>query len=152
MKAYWGSGYLEPHFLDLGTSWRWVVSFTPLPLYPQGNSPQYPLDRRLGRPRSRSGQHGEEKILDPTRIQTPIHRSFSLLPVAIPAMLSRLLNTTECKQIFSGKLIFPICAMCHANSYLVAVNAVYLNTVVAAFTIFLEQYKNFHILPAPGKF
>jgi hypothetical protein len=25
-----------------------VVSFTPLPLYPRGKSPQYPLDRRLG--------------------------------------------------------------------------------------------------------
>jgi hypothetical protein len=24
-----------------------VVSFTPLPLYPQKKSPQYPLDRRL---------------------------------------------------------------------------------------------------------
>jgi hypothetical protein len=26
-------------FLDLGTSWKWVVSFTPLPLYPQGRAP-----------------------------------------------------------------------------------------------------------------
>jgi hypothetical protein len=25
--------------LDLGTSWRWVVSFTPWPLYPRGNIP-----------------------------------------------------------------------------------------------------------------
>jgi hypothetical protein len=31
--------------LDLGTSWRWVVSFTPLPLYPWGKSLRYPLDR-----------------------------------------------------------------------------------------------------------
>jgi hypothetical protein len=33
MKAY-GNGCIDPHLLDLGTSWRWVVSFTPLPLYP----------------------------------------------------------------------------------------------------------------------
>jgi hypothetical protein len=26
-------------FFDLGTSWRWVVSFTPLPLYPQERAP-----------------------------------------------------------------------------------------------------------------
>jgi hypothetical protein len=26
---------INPHFLDLGTSWRWVVSFTPRPLYPR---------------------------------------------------------------------------------------------------------------------
>jgi hypothetical protein len=29
-----------------GTRWRWVVSFTPWRLYPQGKSPWYPLDRR----------------------------------------------------------------------------------------------------------
>jgi hypothetical protein len=38
----------DPHFLDLGTSWRWMVSFTPLTLYPRENSPRYPLNRRLG--------------------------------------------------------------------------------------------------------
>jgi hypothetical protein len=30
MKAY-GSGCIDPHFPDLGTSWRWVVNFTPRP-------------------------------------------------------------------------------------------------------------------------
>jgi hypothetical protein len=39
-----------------------VVSFTPWPLYPQGKSPCYPLDRRLGGPQSRSGRGGEENI------------------------------------------------------------------------------------------
>jgi hypothetical protein len=29
-------------FLNLGTRWRWVVNFTPLPLYPRGKSPRYP--------------------------------------------------------------------------------------------------------------
>jgi hypothetical protein len=38
-----------------------VVSFTPRPLYPQGKSPRYPLDRRLGGPQSPSGRSGEEK-------------------------------------------------------------------------------------------
>jgi hypothetical protein len=33
---------------DLGTSWRWLVSFTSRLLYPRGKSPWYPLDRRLG--------------------------------------------------------------------------------------------------------
>jgi hypothetical protein len=31
-EGVWGSGCIDPHFLDLGTSWRWVVSFTPRPL------------------------------------------------------------------------------------------------------------------------
>jgi hypothetical protein len=48
-----GSGCIDPHFLDLGTIWRWVVNFTPLPLYPRGKSPRYALDRRLGGPQSR---------------------------------------------------------------------------------------------------
>jgi len=38
--------------LDLGTRWKWVVSFTPRPLYPCRKSPRYPLDRRLGGPES----------------------------------------------------------------------------------------------------
>jgi hypothetical protein len=52
MKTYGGSVCIDPHFLDLGISWRWVVSFTPLPLYPRGKSPQHPLDRRLGGPQA----------------------------------------------------------------------------------------------------
>jgi hypothetical protein len=34
-----GSGCIDPHFLDLGTSWKLVVSFTLRPLYPRENSP-----------------------------------------------------------------------------------------------------------------
>jgi hypothetical protein len=34
-----GNGYLDPHFLDLGTSWKSAVSFTPRPLYPRGRNP-----------------------------------------------------------------------------------------------------------------
>jgi hypothetical protein len=34
-------------------------------LYPQGNSPWYPLDRRLGGPQSRSARGGEEKNSQP---------------------------------------------------------------------------------------
>jgi hypothetical protein len=33
------SGCIDPHFLDLGTSWRWVVSLAPLPLYPRERAP-----------------------------------------------------------------------------------------------------------------
>jgi hypothetical protein len=47
--------------LDLGTRWRWVVSFMPRPLYPRRKSSGYPMDRRLGGPQSRSGRCREEK-------------------------------------------------------------------------------------------
>jgi hypothetical protein len=51
--------------LYLGTRWRWVVSFTTLPLYPRGNSPRYSFDRRLGGLKSQSGCWREEKNLLP---------------------------------------------------------------------------------------
>jgi hypothetical protein len=62
-----GSAYIDPHFLDLGTSWRWVVSFMLLPLYSRVKSPRYPLDRRLGGPQGQSGRRREDKLLDPHR-------------------------------------------------------------------------------------
>jgi hypothetical protein len=65
MKAYQGSGGIAPRILDLVTKLRWVVSSTPRPLYPQGKSSWYPLDRRLGGPRSRSGHGGEKKNSQP---------------------------------------------------------------------------------------
>jgi hypothetical protein len=65
MKAYWGSGYIVPCIFDLGARWRWVVSFTPRPLYSHGKSPWYPLNRRLGGLQSRSGRGGEEKNSHP---------------------------------------------------------------------------------------
>jgi hypothetical protein len=71
------SGCIDPHFLDLGTNWRGVVSFTPRPLYPRGKSLLYPLDRRLGGLQGRSGRRGEDKILDPTGTPTPTSQSSS---------------------------------------------------------------------------
>jgi len=47
MKKYGGGG-IAPRILDLSTRRRWVVSFTPRPLYPQQKIPQYPFDRRMG--------------------------------------------------------------------------------------------------------
>jgi hypothetical protein len=34
-----GGGISVPRILDLGTKWRWVVSFTPRPLYPGQRAP-----------------------------------------------------------------------------------------------------------------
>jgi hypothetical protein len=33
------SGCIDPHFLDLGTSWRWVVNFTHRPLFRREKAP-----------------------------------------------------------------------------------------------------------------
>jgi hypothetical protein len=73
MKAYWWRGMLLHAFFDLGARRRWVVSFMLRPLYHQGKSHWYPLDRSLGGPQSRSGPCGEEKNSQPLRgIEPPI--------------------------------------------------------------------------------
>jgi hypothetical protein len=76
-------------FLDLGTSWRWVVSLMPRPLYPRRTSPRYPLDRRLGGPQNRSGRCGEENILESTKTRTPTSRYTDR---AIPALQCNILH------------------------------------------------------------
>jgi hypothetical protein len=64
--------------LNVGSRWRWVVGFTPRPLYPTGDSSRYPLCGRLNGPQSRSGRYGEEeKSLAPTDNRTWTPRSSS---------------------------------------------------------------------------
>jgi hypothetical protein len=65
MKVCFGSRGIAPLILDLITGWRWVVSFTPRPLYLQWKSPWYPLDKRLGGPQSQSERGGEERNFQP---------------------------------------------------------------------------------------
>jgi hypothetical protein len=86
----WGSGCMDPRFLYLDVSSRWVVRFTPRPLYNQVKGPWYSLNRRLDGPQKRPGRRGEEKILDPTGNQTPNPRPSIPQPVVIPTALSRL--------------------------------------------------------------
>jgi len=71
MEAYWGSRCIAPCILDLGTRWKAVVSFTPRPLYPQGESHWYPLDRRLGGPRASLDSVVKRKIPCPCRDSNP---------------------------------------------------------------------------------
>jgi hypothetical protein len=93
-----GSGCIDRHYLDFGTSWRWVVSFTPQQLYPRRKSLRYPLDRRLDGLQSQSGRR-EEKILTGTRTSAP--RSSSRQPVAILTALTRLLFSTLISDNFT---------------------------------------------------
>jgi hypothetical protein len=60
-----GNGGVAPRIFSLSAKWRRVDSFTFLSLYPQGKSPRYPLDRRLGEPQSRFGLDVEEKTSQP---------------------------------------------------------------------------------------
>ena len=55
------SGIIAPLILNLGTRWRWVVSFMLQPLYSQRKKPLYPLNMSLGWARSRFGRFGRGK-------------------------------------------------------------------------------------------
>jgi hypothetical protein len=55
MKKYGGNGCIDPCFLDLSTSWTWVVSFTPLLLYTCRKITRCTFYRRLGGSQSRPG-------------------------------------------------------------------------------------------------
>jgi hypothetical protein len=58
-KTYRGSADIATTILNLVTRRKLVVNFTPQPFYPGGKRSQYPLDRRLIGPQSRSGHGGE---------------------------------------------------------------------------------------------
>jgi hypothetical protein len=55
-------------FIDTGTSWRSMASFTSRQPYPMGKRPRYSLGEKLNRHHSRSGRYGEEKLHDLIRI------------------------------------------------------------------------------------
>jgi hypothetical protein len=61
MKAYGGAQSTDPHILNYGTKWRWVVNITPRPIYPQ-----YPLNTRMGGRHGRSTHSWKRKSLTPT--------------------------------------------------------------------------------------
>jgi hypothetical protein len=62
IKAYWGSRSIAPLILDLGTR----------PIFPQGKSPWYPLDRRLGEMVARASLEAVmRKIPSPCRVSNP---------------------------------------------------------------------------------
>jgi hypothetical protein len=82
-----GSEYIDPHILDFGTNWNGMISFTPRPLYPQWNSPQYLLSRRLCGPQNLSGRNGED-IFTPTGTRTPTF-SQSLYRLRYPVSISQ---------------------------------------------------------------
>jgi hypothetical protein len=64
-------------------------------LYSRWKSPQYPLDRRLGGPQSRSGPRREEKILDPyPSVVQPVASRYT--DYAIPAHKELVNNYKSC--------------------------------------------------------
>lgn len=61
----WGCGDIFPLSLNLGTSLRQAVSFTPRLLHPRGKTRRYPSGKMLGGTPCRYETFGEEKNLLP---------------------------------------------------------------------------------------
>jgi hypothetical protein len=71
MKTYGGVDiYIHVFLTSAVVGGEWSASRLGL-FTAKGNSPRYPLYRRLGGPQSRCGRRGEEKIFDPTVTRTP---------------------------------------------------------------------------------
>jgi hypothetical protein len=104
-----GSGGIAPPILNLGIGWRWVVSFTPLPLYTQGKSPRYPPHRRLDGPQSRAGYYRGEKNLLPFSGAEPRFLSYTArYLVTILTKLSRILPCiVNIQQFIAVRVCIP---------------------------------------------
>jgi len=72
LKVYWGVE-VWPRILDFGTRWRWVVSFTIRPLYPQGKNPWYYCIGAGWAPEPIWAWWWREIFADPGGTRTPDH-------------------------------------------------------------------------------
>jgi hypothetical protein len=81
-ESVWGSGCIDPYFLDLGTSLEVCGQLHASAALLPRKSSRYPLHRRLYSPQNRSGRHGDGKILDSTGTQI-------LTPLVVKPMDSR---------------------------------------------------------------
>jgi hypothetical protein len=82
-----------------------VVSFTHRPLYPQGKSPWYLLDRRLGGPKSRSGRGGEEKNSQPLPgLEPPIIQPVSELSQLLNEIINIMKTVLDERDSHNDKL------------------------------------------------
>jgi hypothetical protein len=116
--SVWGSGSIDPHFLDLGTSWRPVVSFTPRPLYPRVKRPG---THWTGDWVDRSGRRGEnswpyrDSKSDPSIVQPIASRytDYAILDKEIHKSLRKSDNSLEslCTSVtwLEGHVILHYC-------------------------------------------
>jgi hypothetical protein len=86
--------------LNLVSTWRFVVSFTTLPLYPWGQSPQFQVYIRLDEPPSLYGE--ETNLLTLPGIEPRLVGPPARSPVTTPAALSWL-------PYIVGSKYFQIC-------------------------------------------
>jgi hypothetical protein len=107
----WGSGGIAPPFLTSALDGADCVASRPCRFIPRGNRNLYPLYRRLGGPKSRSGRYGEEKNLASAGNRTP----------AVQHVASRYTNwaipTPKLNMDFANLQVFHILTI-HGSRYI----------------------------------
>jgi hypothetical protein len=99
-----GSGCIDPRFLDLCTIWKWVLSFTRLPLYPQGKSSPYLLDKSWVGLRTGLDNVKRRKILPLPGFELRSLGHPARNAAAISTSLSRLVEILHIRIIYSALL------------------------------------------------
>jgi len=87
---------MAPDIHSFGARFRLVVSFTCQPHYPQGESPHYPLKRRLGGPQNGSRKFVEDKSMLPLSVIELLlfgYRTRSLVSIRTMPQVHRLNNS-----------------------------------------------------------
>jgi hypothetical protein len=116
MKTYVESRGIDPRFLDFLTSCRWVVSLTPRPLYPRGNSPRSPLARRLGGPpgpvwttwRSKNSWKYRDSNSDPSVVQ-PVANRYTDCPIPAQSFGNNIIkHHSSLQEVFHLVTLAPL--------------------------------------------
>jgi len=105
MKIYSSRGMASLSF-NFGTRWRWMVNFTPVPLYPCTNTHTHWIGEWVG---PRAILDISVKIISPASIQTPDCPAHSLVNFTIPAL--KWLNHLHSMSDFR-KLMFTLQCKC----------------------------------------
>jgi hypothetical protein len=106
-----GESRCSPTILDLGTRWRWIVSFTPQPLYPQGNSPIRIRWEDEGGPIAGLDPVEWKNLLFLPGLELAIPRPSSPYPIAVPTELSQNLQKSSSSSSSSSLLLLYCCFM-----------------------------------------
>jgi hypothetical protein len=103
MKAYLRSGSLcSSRYFNMRTTWEWMASLMPWPLYPYRKSPHFPLNRLVGVPQSMYGCFGDGYFA-PTGIQTLTHPTCNLVTImTAPPIKCTCARTNDFVLVFSG--------------------------------------------------
>jgi len=138
MKTYWGNAGIAPYILNLGIRCRWVVSFTPRPLYPWGKNPQYPVGGWVG-PRAGMDSMAKRKNLT-------VVPAGNWSPVSILTELLRFLRTDNWHRDIT--LLFPMESFHDPKKYVLLKRNMYFTyferkvRIINSVTVLLNNFRN----------